>query len=485
VNDPAETARRIIASFPAEALFDTGTAPVPVTASVTAGAAASATAAAPHRFSPEPFLLPPSIAGELERQGVLWLKFLKALNSLYLASTRGDAPAFVAEYLDAGKPRRVVDFSRMNRFRSQYPMVLRPDLLLTDEGLAACELDSIPGGIGLTAALNRAYAAEGFAPVGGAEGMERGFAAALAASAGKPSPALAVVVSDESRMYRPEMRYLCRRLNELGGSARCVDPGQVTTGPEGITVAGGRDAARPDVVYRFFELFDLPNVPGGEAILEAAKLKRVLLTPPPKAHLEEKLSFALLHHPVLAPEWERELGAADFAALKAIVIPTWVMDPRPLPPHASIAGFTAAGRAVQSWEALGALSQRERAFVIKPSGFSALAWGSHGVRFGGDMPQTEWKEAVREALGSFASGPQVIQPWRRASISAVRYWDPVREEVRTMEGRVRLCPYYFVTSPERTVLGGVLATICPADKKAIHGMPDAIMVPCVYDAGRG
>ena len=27
-------------------------------------------------------------------------------------------------------------------------------------------------------------------------------------------------------------------------------------------------------------------------------------------------------------------------------------------------------------------------------------------------------------------------------------------------------------------LGGVLATICPADKKIIHGMSDAILAPC-------
>jgi len=27
-------------------------------------------------------------------------------------------------------------------------------------------------------------------------------------------------------------------------------------------------------------------------------------------------------------------------------------------------------------------------------------------------------------------------------------------------------------------LGGVLATICPANKKIIHGMKDAILAPC-------
>ena len=32
-----------------------------------------------------------------------------------------------------------------------FPTVLRPDLLLTDEGFVMTELDSVPGGIGLTA----------------------------------------------------------------------------------------------------------------------------------------------------------------------------------------------------------------------------------------------------------------------------------------------------------------------------------------------
>ena len=46
-----------------------------------------------------------------------------------------------------------------------------------------------------------------------------------------------------------------------------------------------------------------------------------------------------------------------------------------------------------------------------------------------------------------------------------------------MTSRVRLTPYYFVVG-ETTQLGGILATLCPNDKKKIHGMVDAIMVPC-------
>ena len=46
-----------------------------------------------------------------------------------------------------------------------------------------------------------------------------------------------------------------------------------------------------------------------------------------------------------------------------------------------------------------------------------------------------------------------------------------------MSGRARLSPYYFV-SDGQAKLAGILATVCPLDKKLIHGMRDAIMVPC-------
>jgi hypothetical protein len=49
--------------------------------------------------------------------------------------------------------------------------------------------------------------------------------------------------------------------------------------------------------------------------------------------------------------------------------------------------------------------------------------------------------------------------------------------MKTMESRVRLTPYYFVVGGN-TRLGGILATLCPHDKKKIHGMVTAVMVPC-------
>jgi len=44
-------------------------------------------------------------------------------------------------------------------------------------------------------------------------------------------------------------------------------------------------------------------------------------------------------------------------------------------------------------------------------------------------------------------------------------------------GRLRLCPYYFVVGGQAR-LSGALATFCPPDKKIIHGMQDAALLPC-------
>ena len=57
----------------------------------------------------------------------------------------------------------------------------------------------------------------------------------------------------------------------------------------------------------------------------------------------------------------------------------------------------------------------------------------------------------------------------------MRYYD-FGQQVRDMEDRVRLCPYYFVIGDE-VRLGGILATAVSLEKKIIHGMADAVMAP--------
>ena len=54
---------------------------------------------------------------------------------------------------------------------------------------------------------------------------------------------------------------------------------------------------------------------------------------------------------------------------------------------------------------------------------------------------------------------------------------PAKVEALAKDGRLRVCPYYFVVGGQ-TRLSGALATFCPPDKKIIHGMVDAALLPC-------
>jgi hypothetical protein len=59
------------------------------------------------RISPEPFPLEPRIVKQLEKLGRVLLQFYRALNLLHRKSHEQAAPEWVADWLDAGKPKSV------------------------------------------------------------------------------------------------------------------------------------------------------------------------------------------------------------------------------------------------------------------------------------------------------------------------------------------------------------------------------------------
>jgi hypothetical protein len=413
------------------------------------------------RISPTPFQLDARVAQELDSLGRVLLQFYRAVNLLYRKSVEGKQPEWVARWLDQGKPAELVELQRSPALKNEVPRVIRPDLLITEHGLSVTELDSVPGGIGLTAWLNQTYChSEIRNPkseiVGGAEGMLRGFASILG-----DAPAVHVVVSEEAATYRPEMEWVA---SQIPGSRLKV---------RDATFA---DFADGDGVYRFFELFDLANVPNAKHIFELAVAKRIRLTPPPKPVFEEKMLFALLWNRNLQGFWRQELGESFFNRLLRLAPYTWLVDPSPLPPHGAIPGLN-----LTDWHQLKALSQKERQLILKVSGFSPHAWGARGVFLGSDLSHSDWTAAVDQAISGFGHSPRVLQRYDHPALVEAQWFDFDRNQVTPMKGRVRLCPYYFVAGDgesARAQLGGVLATICPADKKIIHGMTEAIFAPC-------
>ena len=83
---------------------------------------------------------------------------------------------------------------------------------------------------------------------------------------------------------------------------------------------------------------------------------------------------------------------------------------------------------------------------------------------------------MQAALDAFETTPHVLQKFHHGNRYGTRYYDFAQDTVRKMHGRVRMSPYYFVVDDKAT-LAGILVTIVPADKKLIHGMVDAVMVP--------
>jgi hypothetical protein len=414
------------------------------------------------RVSPTPFRLSRELAKELESLGRVLLQFNRAVNLLYRQSVAGKQPPWVARWLDLGKPAALLETQRDAAFKNEVPRVMRPDILLTAAGPRITELDSVPGGIGLTAWLNQTYAAlpQNAAPViGGADGMLRGFAGMFNGAA-----TVNIVISEEAQTYRPEMDWLAGQLGERFQ----------------VRDAQFSGFQRGEGVYRFFELFDLPNVPSAPAILAMARAKEIELTAPPKPIFEEKMLLGLLWNRPLRGFWRQELGEGFFERLRRLVPYTWIVDPAPLPPHAAIPELN-----LTDWRQLKDLSQRERDLILKVSGFSDKAWGARGVFLGSDLSTADWSAAVDGAIQSFPQSPYVLQRYHKPSLEEARWFDFEKEQVVPMPGRVRLCPYYFVSGAgdaARASLGGILATICPADKKIIHGMSTAILAPCSVSA---
>ncbi len=86
--------------------------------------------------------------------------------------------------------------------------------------------------------------------IGGADGMIHGFECIFG-----DAKHVHIVVSEEAKTYRPEMEWLAEQMKN---SEFRIQNSEFSDFKEG------------DAVYRFFELFDLPNVPNAKKIFELA-----------------------------------------------------------------------------------------------------------------------------------------------------------------------------------------------------------------------
>lgn len=447
------------------------------------------------QLSPEAWPLTREQVAQLEQIGTACLEFHQALETLYLRSVAGKnllrnkpllAP-WVAEYLDRGKPASLVEHARDARMRGVLPPVLRPDLLLTEHGFALTELDSVPGGIGLTAFLNRLYDGADDSVVGRRDLMIESFYQSLAALQPRTrAPLIALVVSEEAATYRPEMQWLAGVLQKQGRRVFCLRPEDVFPLGGALFFDAEGTPEKIDLIYRFFELFDLGNLRTAPYFFEAWANGEVVIAPPMRPFQEEKLALALFHHHLLPDFWAEHLGSRTLKLLRQLIPMSWVMDPAPLPPGAVLDGPRIGGRPLADWNQLGQASQKERDLVIKISGFHETAWGARSVVLGSDCSREEWQAGIDRALQLAPTNLHILQEYRKPQRVQHRVYrrrpgEGLPVEASVEAGRLRLCPYFFNLAGEAR-LAGALATFCPPDKKIIHGMQDAVLLPCRSEA---
>ncbi len=144
------------------------------------------------------------------------------------------------------------------------------------------------------------------------------------------------------------------------------------------------------------------------------------------------------------------------------------MDPAPLPPGAVLDGPKVGGGLLNDWRDLAGASQKERDLIIKISGFHETAWGARSVILGSDCSREEWQQGVDQALQLAPTNLHVLQEYRKPKRVSHPLYGQAKDGVAAgspdaasaKDGRLRLCPYYFVVDGAAR-LSGALATFCP------------------------
>jgi hypothetical protein len=266
-------------------------------------------------ISPASFPIPTHFAEELDRLGYRLTLFLRACNLLYQQSLRGKQPAWIADYLDRGKPAPIREASRAREFRDDLPLLLQPQLILTDSGCTLVSLNSPPSIIPIIAWLNQTFAPLGDDILGGPTGIIDGLRSILPGGAD-------ILIPDSPPSHRPAMQWLAQQAGPTYLVRTTADPLSTPAAPRDI--------------FRAFPLSDSSIPSSVESLIQLARAGALRVTPPFKPFLDEKMWFALFWLRPLRDFWRRELSERQFLKLQQVIPYTWLLDPTPLPGHAVI-----------------------------------------------------------------------------------------------------------------------------------------------------
>ncbi len=377
----------------------------------------------PFRVSDEPFWVTTQQRTQINQIGQAVCAYFTAVTDLY------HTDEMVRQLLDRGKPASLTGDQRADY------LFVRPDMIITDNGFAICELETSPFGLALADILTRGYRAAGCDTLVGE--------AALQQHLHHTTPAQGTVVySKKTQAYAGQMHYLAEKL--LSGSGRSWAATHID---ENTSLHSGTSA-----VYRGFYLSEAQSDSRVAELLytHASDPKTKTLVPSATPHAEEKALLSFIWDKRFEKRLKRELGSAAFNLLRQGIPPTWIVGEEkhfaPGLPNQYTTTTELAG-----------LSKRQRAFVLKSSGFSAVSSWAEGVYFLGKKSAAADTERLRLAEKD-TDHLYVVQALKKGKNHLLSY--ARAGQTVPMQGRVRLTPYFSMQAHNTGELLAVKATAC-------------------------
>ena len=396
------------------------------------------------------FELPEQLSENIERYGKAISSYYKACDILFKSLPKHHKWRNI---LSSGKPEWLLNSAEEERERESISHVfLRPDFILTEDGLVTTEIETSPFGLALSYFLNKAYSEQGCDVVVDPDVLMKTFIDEVLE--GDPvGKSLCFVLTPHIQKYIGQFEYLGRELLNFGINATVVKPEDLFLNDSGEITFNG---LKVDCIYRCFYLHEAQKDPHLQALIES----KTKVVPGTKSHLEEKSMMGMIWDDELTPYFQEQLSADVFEDLRKIIPKTYILN-----------GTPPEDLEINTWEDISKISRRKRNFILKISGFSDQGSWAKGVTFLNRLSQVDCERAISEALESDENF--VIQEFKKGKKFNQEYYDFNSNSFINMIGKVRFTPYFCAKTGK---LLTAKSTMCP-NTDFIHATSNSINTP--------
>ena len=372
----------------------------------------------PFRVSKNPFLLPHELKEEIMNLGIILYSYFNAVISLYNTDNT------VKQILDNGKQKCFIGNI------PQY-LFLRPDLIITEQGLKICELETSIFGLGLADILNRSYIDSGYETLVQKDDLKDYIQSVI------PKEGI-IAYSQRVKSFRGQLDYLADHVfsgNNSAWKSRIIDAN--------FNYVGN--------VYRAFYSSDGITEPEVNNLLNSNSNFIPSLTP----QFEEKAILSFIWDKRYCEFFKKELGEDKYEYLRKIIPPTFIVGQEEYFEN----GLP--GNVVNLME-IKELPKGQRQFVIKKS--SDSSWGE-GIKFLHKLSHENAEKALENAIESDES--YIMQQFFEGKKFPLEYCGG------EMQAKIRITPYYAFWGQDVGKLVAIKATGCE-NMDYIHGASNSI-----------